>query len=79
MECYERCNWKIKNKIDKLPRKLTINKVNVHNKPEIADAFNHLFTNIRNWLFRYQDRLIQLKPISKSECQYISKNLSTNK
>ena len=29
-----------------LPRKLTINKVDVYNKPEIADAFNDFFTNI---------------------------------
>ena len=28
-----------------LPRKLTINKVDVHNKPEIADAFNNFFSN----------------------------------
>ena len=29
-----------------LPRKLTINKVDVYNKPEIADTFNNFFTNI---------------------------------
>ena len=29
-----------------LPRKLTINKVNVYNKPEIADVSNDFFTNI---------------------------------
>ena len=29
-----------------LPRKLTINKVDVYNQPEIADAFNDFFTNI---------------------------------
>ena len=46
MECYERYNWKIKNKSTNLRRKLTINKVDVCNKPEIADAFNDFFTNI---------------------------------
>ena len=35
---------KIKSK--SLPRKLTINKVDVYNKTEIADAFNDFFTNI---------------------------------
>ena len=29
-----------------LPRKFTINKVDVYNKPKIADVFNDLFTNI---------------------------------
>ena len=29
-----------------LPRKLTINKVDVYNKPEIDYAFNDFFTNI---------------------------------
>ena len=29
-----------------LSSKLTINKVDVSNKPEIADAFNDFFTNI---------------------------------
>ena len=33
-------------KLTNLPRKLTINKVDVYNKPEIADAFNDFFTNI---------------------------------
>ena len=46
MECYNRYNWKVKNKIDKLPSKLRIKKVDVYNKPEIADAFNNFFTNI---------------------------------
>ena len=41
MECYERYNWKIN-----LLRKLKVNKVDVYNKPEIADAFNDFFTNI---------------------------------
>ena len=40
MECYERYNSKTRN----LPRKLTINKVHVYNKPQIADAFDNFFT-----------------------------------
>ena len=35
---------KIKSK--SLPRKLTINKVDVYNKTGIADAFNDFFTNV---------------------------------
>ena len=47
MECYERYNCrKSKIKSTNIPRKLTINKVDVYNKPEIADAFNDFFTNI---------------------------------
>ena len=37
---------KSKIKSRNLPRKLTINKVDVYNKPEIVDAFNDFFTNI---------------------------------
>ena len=37
---------KSKIKSTNLPRKLTINKVDVYNKPEIGDAFNDFFTNI---------------------------------
>ena len=37
---------KSKIKSTNLPRKLTINKVDVYNKPEIADAFNDFFANI---------------------------------
>ena len=37
---------KSKIKSTNLPRKLTINKVDVYNKPEIADGFNYFFTNI---------------------------------
>ena len=37
---------KSKIKSTNLPSKLTINKVDVYNKPEIADAFNNFFTNI---------------------------------
>ena len=37
---------KSKIKSRNLPRKFTINKVDVYNKPKIADAFNDFFTNI---------------------------------
>ena len=37
---------KSKVKSTNLPSKLTTNKVDVYNKPEIADSFNDLFTNI---------------------------------
>ena len=37
---------KSKFKSTNLPSKLTTNKVDVYNKPEIADSFNDLFTNI---------------------------------
>ena len=37
---------KSKIKSTNLPRKLAIKKVDVYNKPEIADAFNDFFTNI---------------------------------
>ena len=37
---------KSKIKSTNLPRKLTINKVDVYNKSEIADAFNDFITNI---------------------------------
>ena len=46
MECYERYNQKTKLKLTNLPRKLTINKLDVYNKPRIDDAFNNFFTNI---------------------------------
>ena len=36
--------WKIK--LTNLPLKLTVNKVDVYNNPEIADASNDFFTNI---------------------------------
>ena len=38
--------WNSKIKSTNLPCKLTINKVDVYNKPKIADAFNDFFTNI---------------------------------
>ena len=37
---------KSKGKSTNVPRKLTINKVDVYNKLEITNAFNDLFTNI---------------------------------
>ena len=37
---------KSKIKSTNFPRKLTINKVDVYNKPERADAFNDFVTNI---------------------------------
>ena len=47
MKYNERYNWKkSKIKLTNLPRKLTINKVNVYNKPKIAYDFNYFFTNI---------------------------------
>ena len=41
---------KSKIKSTNLPRKLTINKVDVYNNPEIGDAFNGFFTNISHRL-----------------------------
>ena len=46
MEYYEKYNSKIKYKSSNIPHKLTINKVDVYNNPEIADAFNYFFTSI---------------------------------
>ena len=37
---------KSKIKSTNLPRRLTINKVDAYDKPEIADAFNNFFTNV---------------------------------
>ena len=37
---------KAKIKSTNLPRKLTINRVDIYNKREIADAFHDFFTNI---------------------------------
>ena len=37
---------KSKTKLTNLPQKLTINKVDVYDKPEIVDAFHDFFTNI---------------------------------
>ena len=67
MKCYERYNWKIKKKLTNLPRKLTINKVDVYNKSEIADAFNHFFANIRQKLAN------QIPESSKTFETYVNK------
>ena len=68
MECYERYNCrKSKIKSTNIPRKLTINKVDVYNKPEIADAFNGFFTNIG------QELDSQIPKSSKTFETYISK------
>ena len=63
---------KSKVKSTNLPRKLTINKVDVYNKREIADAFNDFFTNIGQKLASqipksYQKHLkqISIKRMSK--------------
>ena len=45
MECYEIYNWKFKKKSANLPRRLTINKVDVYNKLEITNVFNDFFAN----------------------------------
>ena len=37
---------KLKIKSTNLPRKITVNKVDVYNKREIVDSFNDFFTNI---------------------------------
>ena len=57
---------KAKIKSTNLPRKLTINKVDVYNKREIADAFNDFFTNLGQKLakIKYQNHLKHLKHIS---------------
>ena len=57
---------KSKIKLTNLPRKLTINKVDVYNKPEIADAMlSMIFLQIlvRNWPVKYQNHLKRLKHI----------------
>ena len=58
---------KSKVKSTNLPRKLTINKVDVYNKPEIADAFNDFFTNIGQKLAN------QIPKSSKTFETYINK------
>ena len=50
-----------------LPRKLTINKVDVYNKPEIANAFNDFFTDIG------QKLASQITKSSKTFKTYINK------
>ena len=58
---------KSKIKSTNLLRKLIINKVNVYNKPEIADAFNDFFTNIG------QKLASQIPKSSKTFETYINK------
>ena len=58
---------KSKTKLTILPRKLTINKVDVYNKPEIANAFNELLTNI------CQKLASQIPKSSKTFETYINK------
>ena len=58
---------KLKIKSTNLPRKLTINKVDVFNKPKIADAFNDVNTNIG------QKLASQVQKLSKTFEPYINK------
>ena len=58
---------KSKIKSTNLPRKLAINKVNVYNKTEIADAFNDFFINIG------QKLASQIPKSSKTFKAYINK------
>ena len=58
---------KPKIKTANLPRKLTFNKVDVYNKPEIANVFNDLFTNIG------QKLASQIQKSSKTFETYINK------
>ena len=70
---------KIKSTI--LPRKLTINKMDVYNKPEIVDAFNDLLQIlVRNWPVKYQNHLKHLKHkyIYQANVIVDSKSLSIN-
>ena len=56
---------KSKLKSTNLPGKLTINKMDVYNKPEIANAFNDfLQILVRSWPVKYQNHLKHLKHIS---------------
>ena len=58
---------KAKIKSTNLPRKLTINRVDIYNKREIADAFNDFFTNIGQKLAN------QIPKSSKTFETYINK------
>ena len=55
---------KSKIKSTNLPRKLTINKVNVYNKPKMAYVFKDFFANIGQNPAKYQNHLKHLKYIS---------------
>ena len=57
---------KSKIKLTNIPCKLTSNKVDVYNKPEIVNAFNDFFIN---WPFKYKNHLKHLKHAS---VRYIS-------
>ena len=51
---------KSKIKSTNLSRKLTVNKVDVYNKPEIADAMLSMISLqilVRNWPVKYQNHL----------------------
>ena len=83
MECYERYNCrKSKIKSTNIPRKLTINKVDVYNKPEIADAFNGFFTNIGQKLdfqIPKSSKTFESKPLSINELKDAFFSLKINK
>ena len=54
-------------KLTNLPRKLTLNKVNLYNKPKKPDTVNYFFTNIGQKLTR------QIPKSSKKCVAYINK------
>ena len=55
---------KSKIKLTNLPSRVTINKVDVYNKPETAYAFDDfLQIFVRNWPVKYQNHLKHLKHI----------------
>ena len=58
---------KLKIELTNLPRKLTINKVDVYNKSEIVDSFKDFFTNIG------QKLASQIPKLSKTFETYINK------
>ena len=74
--------WKItgKSKINltNFPPKFTINKDDVYNKPETADAFNDFFVNICLKLHSQTSNHQHLKPICEvnaiMECKLLSIN-----
>ena len=71
---------KSKTRSTNLPRKLTINKVDVYNKPEIADAFNDFFTNIGQKLASQIPKSSKIFEtyINKVNVKMESKSLSIN-
>ena len=56
---------KSKIKLTNFQRKLTINKVDVYNKPEIADTFNDFVTNIGQKLASWIPKSSQIVSIMK--------------